>query len=447
MQRTLLWLLAVSLLARIILSALRLTYGLPPFLAYPVPWLEAIRLYNDFDGYYMNQLYYVAQGFMPYRDIGINFPPLFVYTLYPFYILGGPAAAGIPIVLSDAATAPIAYLIVRGFSSNKIALIAGLAYALSPFMLLFEGYSWFGNQPMTFFVVLSLYLFRAKKPIASSIALGLAILFRQQALFILPVYAVWALKEYRMQGLRLLLLVLAVMLIVSAPFLLIIPGQYLSSLSYLPLYHWTVLFGNPAQTRGTLTTVTINFCSSLSAVASGFIMSCNFGTSHYLTFAPYGSRLLIFANNLSFLIRLPIAILVLPLLYLSRRKKNSLELTSAYAAAISVVAFAVLIHQDIRYYYILFYCLLLTSVTTRSGLAIAIGTPILSVLIPEVAVQELLPFIAILVTILVQEIGDIRQSNLQVQGSVSPIALAGTVSRQRSQSSQSHIWDGLEIHV
>ena len=357
----------------------------------------------------MNQLFYVAQGYLPYRDIGYNFPPLFLYTLYPFYILGGPSWAGLPIVISDAATAPVVFLLTRTYASNKVATAAGLGYALSPLILIYEGYLWIGNQPMIFFVVLSLYLFGAKKPMGSAIALGIAILFRQQALFILPAYAFLAFGQDRKLAARLLLVVIGVMLVGSAPFLLLAPGQYLSSLSYLPLYNWTPLFANPAVIRGAYIEVTVNFCTSLSRVATGFIMSCQFGGSSYLTLAPFGSPLLIFANNMSNLLRLPIAIIVLPLLYLARHKSNWLQLTSAYAAAISVTVFALVIHYDYRYYYLLFYAVLLTSATTRGGLLIAICASIFSLLIPELAMQAVLPFIALIGMVLTQELTDLKR--------------------------------------
>lgn len=351
----------------------------------------------------------MAQGFLPYRDIGYNFPPLFLYSLYPFYVLGGPAAAAIPIVLSDVATAPFLYLLVRSFAGNRIALAAGLAYALSPFMLVYEGYLWIGNQPMTFFVVLSLYLLQTKKPVASFVSLALAVLFRQQALFILPVYAIWSYKHYRSKILRLMLVFVAVILVGSAPFLIVIPGQYLSSLSYLPLYNWTLIIPNPSETASSPTTFTVNFCTPVSRNATGFIFSCNFGSSPYLQFAPFGSPFMIIVNNLSFFLRVPLSILLLPLLYVARRKTNSLELTCAYASAISVTVFSILVHNELRYYYLLFYCLLLASATNRSGLSIAIGSSVFSLLIPEIALQELVPLFALLMMILAQEITEIRQ--------------------------------------
>ncbi len=414
--RTLLWLFVASLLPRLALSAIHLLYQVPPNLDLPVPGLYSIRLYADFEGYYVGQLYYAAHGLLPYRDFAYNFPPFFLYTLLPFYVIGGSNAAAIPIVLADVLTPPALYLLVRGYASNRIALLVGLAYAFSPLMLLYEGYQWLGDQPMTFFVVLSLYFLQRNKLIASSIGMGVAELFRQQALLVLPIYAIWLLRGEGRRGLSYVVVALGVIVLGSAPFLILTPGPFIGSVYYIPLYGHVAPYPNPSIITGVVRNLTINFCVPFSSNSVGAMFSCNYGSSPYTTFLPYPSPLLTIVNNLSIFLRLPLALLVLPILYVARRKSNWLLLASSYAAAISVTIFTIFVHQELRYYYLLFYCLFLACSTTRSSLAIAIGFSFLTLIIPEVTVQDLLPFLAILTMVLVQEVEGLRGGGSESQG-------------------------------
>ena len=122
-----------------------------------------LEIYHDFYGYYVTQLIDLSKGMIPYKDFAYSYPPLFLYSLYPFFKLGGEYAASIPILLADAATSPLIYVIVRRFASERISLAAGISYAISPFFLIYEGYLWFSSQPMTFFLLLALYLLFNKK--------------------------------------------------------------------------------------------------------------------------------------------------------------------------------------------------------------------------------------------------------------------------------------------
>ena len=107
-RRTILAILAVAAAVRVVTSLLQIAYGI-----HPIPGLFTVRVWDDFYFCYGGQLMSLSQGLLPYRDFAYSYTPLFLYLLYPFYAIGVTQAAAIPIVLTDAATAPLVYLIVR----------------------------------------------------------------------------------------------------------------------------------------------------------------------------------------------------------------------------------------------------------------------------------------------------------------------------------------------
>ena len=180
-ERTLISIIAIAFISRAVTSFIQIGF---PTLSVPGPtwwpwgtWTGPI-LWSDFFDYYLPALKYMSQGFLPYRDFPYAYLPFFLYSMYPFYHLGGDYAAAIPIIASDALTAPLVYLIAKKVANDRVALVAGLAYALSPLALVNEGYLWLSSQPMTFFIILSIYLLKEKRPLLSIISLATAILFK-----------------------------------------------------------------------------------------------------------------------------------------------------------------------------------------------------------------------------------------------------------------------------
>ncbi len=133
----------------------------------------------------------LAAGDLPYRDFTYSYPPLFIYSLFTFYEIGTKLAA-LPIIVADALTAPLIYLMIKRTWSERLAVAASVVYIFSRFALVFEGISYLSEQPMLFFLLLSFVLLVGKKAKASAIALALGIMFKQDALFVLPVYVFWA---------------------------------------------------------------------------------------------------------------------------------------------------------------------------------------------------------------------------------------------------------------
>src|SRR5579862_4907124 len=129
MRKTILWLFVIALISRAVVAILQVKFGINDQLNFETylygGFNPGLELYRDFYEYYVVQLHDLSLGLLPYRDFAYSYPPLFLYTLYPLYSLGGQYLASIPIWIADAATAPVVYLIVRRFSNSKISLIAG----------------------------------------------------------------------------------------------------------------------------------------------------------------------------------------------------------------------------------------------------------------------------------------------------------------------------------
>ncbi|MCL4518281.1 MAG: hypothetical protein M1587_03695 [Thaumarchaeota archaeon] len=135
---------AVAAVARFVIAFLQLIHGIQN-----MNWLQLIS-WSDFYQIYGNQLASLSHGLLPYLNFGYWYTPLFLYTLYLFYLFGGIHLASVPMLLADTAMAPLIYLIVLMRSNERVATIAGLLYALFPVALFVEGYLWLSSEPMAF---------------------------------------------------------------------------------------------------------------------------------------------------------------------------------------------------------------------------------------------------------------------------------------------------------
>ncbi|MDE1854203.1 MAG: hypothetical protein KGI38_10740, partial [Thaumarchaeota archaeon] len=97
-------------------------------------------------------------------------------------------------------------------------------------------------------------------------------------------------------------------------------------------------------------------------------------------------------------------VLMVPAILVSRKGLSSAGLFSAYSISGFLTFYFLFGHPVFRYYYIPVYALLLSSVVNRRALLIAAMAPIASlILLPSGAVQNLLPLIATLAILALQE--------------------------------------------
>jgi hypothetical protein len=377
----------VALVARVLLSAWQAQFGYSG-----VPSLFSPNAWADFYGVYVPWLHLVSLGWLPYRDFtSYTYTPLFLYVLYPFYLLAGSHGASIPIILSDSATAAVISLIARKLAGGRLALAAGLMYAVCPFALFYEGYLWLSSQPMTFLMLLSVYLLRSDRPVYSAVTMALAIMVKQEALFLLPVYLSWLATRFRGAAARGVFVLSLTLIFVSLPFLILYPVGYLQSLDYL----------NPATPAANacvnqiVNATTVAVCGGATTSLSG------------LTFAPpaggvalvqaSGFPLEFVIDKIAALMSPLLFVLALPAMFASRRSQNALELFSVYSLAGFLVVFSLVTHISLSYHYVPLYALLFAATSTRRSLAVATIAPAVALfLLPEGPAGLLVPIVALL---------------------------------------------------
>lgn len=388
--------LLVAITPRIILWWVHTSYG---FALQP---LGTLNIYTDFERLYSHQLAYLAQGYLPYLDIPYSSPPLFLYSLFPFYESGGPAAASAFIVIADSLAAVFVYLIAEKASPRPVAIVAALGYALSPLALYFEGYLWFNSEPAVLFVLVSIYLFQRGKWDLSALAFGIAVLFKQDALFILPVIAYMHLRVRGGNRLRSISIFLGTLLIGSLPFLLLAPSPYLKSVSYGLLGSYSPLLQlYPA----TFVSSTIPATCSQVVHLLKVTQTCTGGA--FTTPAVQGQSVLglltLFSDWFGPFVILSLAALLLPAVFVARRWENAYLLASVYSSVLFLALFSFEVHSVVRYYLLLPYALFLTSSINWRTSAVPIAAMIISVFTPEGNFQLILILCALLAFIVLQD--------------------------------------------
>jgi hypothetical protein len=371
-----------------------------------------LELYHDFQGYYVKQLADLSKGMIPYRDFAYSYPPLFLYSLYPFYVVGGSNAASIPIWFSDAATAPLIFLIANRFTTPKISFIAGLGYAISPFFLIYEGYLWYSSQPMTFFMVLSLYFLFTQKPLLSALAFAVCVLFKQELILLLPVFIIWFYKKYPRPILfKSLTIIGSIIVAVSLPFLLISPAHYITSMSYglLDNSYSPSLYPSPSDTVAQLANSVSSpqslHCNTISSTWRSLI--CNYGSFTYTDSKLIAPWTVIFSagfmEQISLWLFFPTFGVTIYNLIRLRRDKVALNLSASLILSGFLAMFSIDVHSIYRYYLIAAYVFPLLSCRNRASICLAIGMPLLSLFFPSGSIQLLFPVLDVLGVLLLNQ--------------------------------------------
>ena len=422
----------IAIAVRGILSLLQIAYG-----EHGIPGLP-LSTWGDFYAGYARWLGFLHQGLLAYRDFySYKYPPLFLYTLYPFYAAGGAVAAAIPIVVADAATAVIVYLIVKRFAENRIALAAGLIYAFSPCVLYYEGYLWLSSQPMTFFMLLAVYLLKEKKPMFSVAALAVAVMFKQEALFILPAYLILYAKDYKRGVLKGIGLFVAILVVVSLPFLIMTPRAYIYSMNNYPAFQFIslgapepslpiasgIVNGAPSQPNP-LGTCGI---TTLPGLFTGTLCGSIYNLQEFAS-----SLILGRINQIAYFLAPLLLVLFASAALVIRRAPNFLQVMCTYSCLGSLVLLSSLVEPDLAYYFVPVYALIFASVTNLRTLAVGIVAAILSVTTPEGPLQVMLPLASVFLIAALQD-PSARTRN-EAKGSFAMLKLAAVTFGVRSLS-------------
>lgn len=372
---------AIAITVRIVLSLVQISYG-----QFRIPGLP-LNNWSDFYGNYANWLGFVQHGLLPYRDFTTyKYPPLFLYTLYPFYVAGGVHAAAIPIVLSDAATVVLVYLLAMRVAGDRVAFVAGLIYALSPFVLYEVDYLWLSSQPMTFFILLAVYLLKKDRPLLSIAFLAVAVMFRQEAVFVLPAYIVLYVKDYRKRVLKGIGLFVAILVVVSLPFLIIAPTDYVNSLNYFQVFYINL---GPPEPSLPIASQIVNAAPSIPSLLSAQ--------------GPVWAAYLGIIDRMASVLNPLLLALLAPALYVIRRSPHFLELLCAYSLLAFLVAYSFLVAATDAYYFVPVYALIFASIANSRMLALGVATALLSVVSPEGPFQAVLPLTCLFIIAALQD--------------------------------------------
>ncbi len=391
----------LALGVRAVLSVLQLRYGVRGFPDSP------LSTWDDFYVIYAQWLDYVQKGLLPYRDFyTYKYTPLFLYTLYPFFAAAGAKAASIPIILSDSATSVVVYVVAKKSGGNKVALGAGMVYAFAPFVLYYEGYLWLSSQPMTFFLLLAVFLFEDNRPVASFAALAVAVMFKQEALFIMPAYFLLYLIEYKPSLPRGIGLFVAIVVVVSLPFLILAPRDYIGSLNYFQVNLGPL---EPAQpVASSIANAPSYQLNSAGTCGLQTIPGLYTGTlcGSVVNLKEFAASLVTGRLNQIASFLLPLLLLLLaPALYVCRRSQNFLQILCIYSLLVCLLLYSDFATPALGYYFVPVYALIFASVTRKLNLILAIAVALLSVTISEGPFQFILPLAFLFLLIAVQELG------------------------------------------
>jgi hypothetical protein len=355
--------------------------------------MPALETYSDFNAYYSFWLSHSLQGYLPYRDFPYTYPPAFLYALLPFYFLG---AAEVPIIVADALTAVVIYEISRRFVDEKKAMLCGFTYSFLPTALLYEGYVWMSSQPFIFFVLLSVLFLLERKDVYSGLSLGVAALFKQEALLMLPFVVLFYLlpRGRTLAMLKSLVTAVTALFTASIPFLVAAPAAYLSAVSLGLLGQGPSTFlATPATTpfiinRWTPTLINDTGTAVCSAVASITKVCSNNGLTYTEVFHP-PDILALLGRQLS----LPYALIVVVAsvaVYISLRTPRAAILVSA-----SIVNFLIYlltymwVLNPYRYYFLPVFAIAAIA-SDLAGAVALIGLSSITLLVEPGSIQPLI---------------------------------------------------------
>jgi hypothetical protein len=216
---------------------------------------EVGEYYSDFTYYYMAFVRLFVQGNLPYTtalytidDIQVYiYPPLYLYITTAFYYIPSDllfpdivftAASlgrdldflrvGFAFIVFDLATCVLMYITARRLTTNRvIPVVVLLLYALNPVSLWWGNYLWLSTPIHTFFLVLGFYFMIRGDLRWAALWITIATMVKQTAAFLLPVILFLEYRHGMKRVLTSLGIMMGVALVLSMPYLLFYPLDYL----------------------------------------------------------------------------------------------------------------------------------------------------------------------------------------------------------------------------
>ena len=224
--------LIVSIVVALAISCLSLLTSMK------VSWPNA-EAWQDYSLAYVQQADYLRSGFFPYANYFYAYPPPFLYVLTAFSFIPGSWGAAVPLVAASALTVIPVFLVGKRVFGDRVAVTAAALTIFAPMSLFYSDYLWLNSSLTTLFLMLSIYYLLEGRLDLSALLMAFSIGFKQTALFALPIILIYlSRKTSRKAALRYLLLVTAIALLYSLPWIVVYTKLYLFSFFRIPYQFW-----------------------------------------------------------------------------------------------------------------------------------------------------------------------------------------------------------------
>jgi hypothetical protein len=215
-----------------------------------------VEAFSDFKYYYLNFVNQFLAGYLPYTEElwapeGVQvyiYPPLFLYITTIFYFIPSEllfpdlrqlsimgtdlhfARIGFSFVFFDILTCVVIYAAAKRLTHNRaLPVVAMLSFALNPIALWWGDYMWLSTPIHTFFLILGFYFMLRGDLRWAALWIAIATMIKQTAGLFLPVILF---LEFARSPKRLMTsvgIMAAVGVIFSMPYLILYPGEYITS--------------------------------------------------------------------------------------------------------------------------------------------------------------------------------------------------------------------------
>jgi hypothetical protein len=196
------------------------------------------ELYNDYQFFYLSWVPSLWEGNWAYSAEVTHYlyPPLWIFTVSIFGWVPS-WLPGVILFAFNVATGPLVYLISQELTGNdKRSIFAMLLYLFNPLTLFYGSFMWLNPALGVFFSVLAFYLAVKEKPDLSIVSLGIATLYKQFSVILFPIIAILFIKKREnitskgvlADFMRYTFIYSLVIGIVSLPFLIVSPNEFLN---------------------------------------------------------------------------------------------------------------------------------------------------------------------------------------------------------------------------
>ena len=190
-----------------------------------IPYVEDFK---DYYYAYVPSVNTFLSGRILYRDFYHAYPPLFIYVLSLFEMLGTWWSAAVPLVLADVLTIIPVHLIARRLFDQNRALLAAVAFVICPVNLFYVDYLWLNPSLTTLFLIISVYLFLCNRTNLSALSLAISTGFKQTSLLAAPIMVLDLFRTgKKREAATFSLIYLVVFLLISLPYIVVEPSRYL----------------------------------------------------------------------------------------------------------------------------------------------------------------------------------------------------------------------------